>query len=72
MNVIFMYVYVYECISHFLTESDGSNDSGTSSCGSENKNNPKLRLFNIPFIETIKVQKNIFNFSFKIFNTIVF
>lgn len=36
-------------------ESDGSNDSGTSSFGCENKNNPKSRLLNIPFIETIKI-----------------
>lgn len=55
------YIYtstnIYECISNFITESDGSNDSGTSSCGSENKNDPKLLLLNIPFIETIKVQQ---------------
>jgi len=36
-------------------ESDGSNDSGTSSFGCENKNNPKSRYSNIPFIETIKI-----------------
>ncbi|VVC45615.1 Hypothetical protein CINCED_3A001046 [Cinara cedri] len=35
-------------------ESDGSNDSGTSSFGSENKR-PKSRLSNIPFVETIMI-----------------
>lgn len=37
------------------SESDGSNDSGTSSFGSENKSNQKLPFSNIPFIESIKV-----------------
>ncbi|XP_015380477.1 PREDICTED: uncharacterized protein LOC107174153 [Diuraphis noxia] len=36
-------------------ESDGSNDSGTSSYGCENKNNPKSPLLNLPFIEAIKI-----------------
>jgi len=40
----------------FIIESDGSNDSGTSSFGSENKNNPKSYLSNIPYIETLKVK----------------
>lgn len=40
----------------FISESDGSNDSGTSSFGSDNKNNPESCLLNIPFIEVIKVK----------------
>jgi len=49
--------YLYKYISNFITESDGSNDSGTSSFGSENKNNQKLPLSKIPFIESIKVKQ---------------
>lgn len=47
--------YLNKCVVNCITESDGSNDSGTSSFGCENKNNPKSPLSNIPFIETIKV-----------------
>lgn len=46
-------IYIFHVL---ILESDGSNDSGTSSYDSENKNNSKSGLSNIPFIETIKVR----------------
>lgn len=50
-------LYLVSYTSYLIvTESDGSNDSGTSSFGSDNKNNPESRLLNIPFIEVIKVK----------------
>lgn len=51
---------LFICVFNLITESDGSNDSGTSSFGSDNKNNPKSRLSSIPFIEAIKVLNNIY------------
>lgn len=58
-NTFYNYVCT-KCINtKFVTESDGSNDSGTSSFGYENKK-PKSRLLNIPFIETIMVQSFFF------------
>lgn len=57
---ILPYIYIFNYISKFKTESDGSNDSGTSSFGSENKKNSKSHLSNIPFIETIKVKQFFF------------
>jgi len=58
-NYIATFQFLHEYIFFFIV-SDGSNDSGTSSFGSENKNNKKIPLSNIPFIEAIKVKQLFF------------